>query len=69
MLVGGVVHWVSGKLYFIAGLVSEGDWAPNAQIGRLEGVVHWVSEKLYFIAGLVSEGDWAPNAQIGRLEG
>ena len=32
-----VVHWVSGELYFIAGLVSDGDWAPNDQIGRLDG--------------------------------
>ena len=36
-LIYQLVHWVSVKLYFIAGLVSEGDWAPNAQIGRLEG--------------------------------
>ena len=32
-----VVHWVSGELDFITGLVSDGDWAPNDQIGRLDG--------------------------------
>ena len=32
-----VVHWVSGELDFITGLVSGGDWAPNDQIGRLDG--------------------------------
>ena len=30
------MHWVSGELYFITGLVSDGDWAPNDQIGRLD---------------------------------
>ena len=32
-----VVHWVSGELDFIIGLVSGGDWAPNDRIGRLDG--------------------------------
>ena len=27
----------SCELYFITGLVSDGDWAPNDQIGRLDG--------------------------------
>ena len=31
------MHWVSGELDFIIGLVSGGDWAPNDQIGRLDG--------------------------------
>ena len=26
----------SCELYFITGLVSDGDWAPNDQIGRLD---------------------------------
>ena len=33
------MHWVSGEQDFINGVVSDGDWAPNDQIGRLEWVM------------------------------
>ena len=35
--IGGCSALGAWELYFITGLVSDGDWAPNDQIGRLDG--------------------------------
>ena len=31
---GTVVRWVSGQYYYSFGLASDGDWAPNSQMGN-----------------------------------
>ena len=28
------MYWKSGELYLITGLASDGDWAPNDQMGE-----------------------------------